>query len=110
MSFKKFLFILSKEAAGGRNLPTAEEIREYVNPNLDVEIVKTEYKNHTTELAREFGQKIREQSSLLAAATAHFVKLQRASTAPTAIFRFFPAERETILTEAFRARSTRLSF
>ena len=57
MSFKKFLFILSKEAAGGRNLPTAEEIREYVNPNLDVEIVKTEYKNHTTELAREFGQK-----------------------------------------------------
>lgn len=57
MSFKKFLFILSKEAAGGRNLPTAEEIRKYVNPNLDVEIVKTEYKNHTTELAREFGLK-----------------------------------------------------
>lgn len=57
MSFKKYLFILSKEAAGGRNLPTAEEIRKYVNPNLDVEIVKTEYKNHTTELAREFGLK-----------------------------------------------------
>lgn len=57
MSFKKYLFILSKKAAGGRNLPTAEEIRKYVNPNLDVEIVKTEYKNHTTELAREFGLK-----------------------------------------------------
>ena len=57
MSFKKFLFILSKEAAGGRNLPTAEEIRKYVNPNLDIEIVTTEYKNHTTELAREFGLK-----------------------------------------------------
>lgn len=57
MSFKKYLFILSKKAAGGRNLPSVEEIRKYVNPNLDIEIVTTEYKNHTTELAREFGLK-----------------------------------------------------
>lgn len=57
MSFKKFLFILSKKAAGGRNLPSVEEIRKYVDPNLDIEIVTTEYKNHTTELAREFGLK-----------------------------------------------------
>lgn len=57
MSFKKYLFILSKKAAGGRNLPSVEEIRKYVDPNLDIEIVTTEYKNHTTELAREFGLK-----------------------------------------------------
>ena len=57
MSFKKYLFILSKKAAGGRNLPSVEEIRKYVDPNLDIEIVTTEYKNHTTELAREFGVK-----------------------------------------------------
>ena len=57
MNFKKYLFILSKKAAGGRNLPSVEEIRKYVDPNLDIEIVTTEYKNHTTELAREFGLK-----------------------------------------------------
>ena len=57
MSFKKYLFILSKKAAGGRNLPSVEEIRKYVDPNLDIEIVTTEYKNHTTALAREFGLK-----------------------------------------------------
>ena len=57
MSFKKYLFILSKKAAGGRNLPSVEQIRKYVDPNLDIEIVTTEYKNHTTELAREFGLK-----------------------------------------------------
>lgn len=41
MSFKKYLFILSKKAAGGRNLPSVEEIRKYVDPNLDIEIVTT---------------------------------------------------------------------
>lgn len=57
MRFKKYLFILSKLAAGGRNLPTEEEIRTYVKSGLDIRVVTTEYKGHTTKLAREFGEK-----------------------------------------------------
>lgn len=57
MKFEKYLFILSKLAAGGRNLPTEEEIRKYVKSELDIEIVTTEYKGHTTKIAREFAEK-----------------------------------------------------
>lgn len=57
MSFKKFLFILSTEAAGGRNLPTKEHILTNVDKNIEVEVVNTLYRGHTTNLAREFAQK-----------------------------------------------------
>lgn len=57
MKFEKYLFILSKLAAGGRNLPTEEEIKQNVKPELDIEIVTTKYKGHTTKIAREFALK-----------------------------------------------------